>query len=257
MKVIIMAGGVGRRIKEESLTKPKPMTEIGGYPIIWHIMKIFSSYGFNEFVITLDYMSDVIVDYFLNFNQRKSDFILDMSNGNIQSHSNKSENWKIHFLHTGYRTPTGGVVKKALRYVGSERVMLTYGDGVADIDIPKLLSFHEEEGTIATLTAVLPEPRFGNILIKNRRVSNLAEKPQGEKYINGGFFVLEPKVVDYIPDDNCVFEKTPLTNLIIDQQLSAYCHNGFWGCMDTIHDKDLLVDFWEKGGKPWKTWADE
>ena len=255
MKVIIMAGGVGRRIKEESLTKPKPMAEIGGFPLIWHIMKIYSFYGFNEFVITLDYKSDVIVDYFLNYNQRKSDFIFDMSTGIIQSCANKSENWKIHFLHTGYRTPTGGVVKKALEYVGNERVMLTYGDGVADLNIPELLAFHDEEGTLATLTAVLPEPRFGNVLIKNRRVSTFAEKPQGEKYINGGFLVLEPKVIEYITDETYAFEKVPMTNLINDNQLSAYCHNGFWGCMDTIHDKDLLIDFWENGGKPWKIWG--
>lgn len=257
MKVVILAGGLGTRISEESHLKPKPMIEIGDYPILWHIMKIYSTYGFKDFIICLGYKGYKIKDYFLNYYLYKSDVTVDFSSGNQHVvHHHNAEPWKITLAETGLDTMTGGRVKKIEKYVGDETFMLTYGDGVANIDIPQLLQFHKQHGKWATLTATQPTGRFGALQLENdQRVESFQEKIKGDGgWISGGFFVFEPEIFKYIEDDHTVFEKGPLENLAKDGQLMAYKHTGFWHPMDTLRDKNHLEELWKANKAPWKIW---
>ena len=256
MKVLILAGGYGTRISEESDLKPKPMIEIGGKPILWHIMKHYSSFGFNEFVILLGYKSYVIKEYFANYYLHNSDVTIDTSKKSIEVHNNYSENWKITLLETGLDTMTGGRVKRAKDYIGKESFMLTYGDGVSDVNISELLKFHKTHGKKCTMTAIQPDGRFGALQIESgNQVSSFLEKPKGDgAWINGGFFVCEPSVIDLIENDQTIFERTPLENLAKSNELYSFKHNGFWQCMDTLRDKNNLNELWTKGKAPWKSW---
>lgn len=257
MKVVILAGGFGTRISEESYAKPKPMIEIGEFPIIWHIMKLYSSYGFHEFVICLGYKGYQIKDYFLNYYLYKSDITVNLSNENEQIiHQHDAEPWKITLVETGLETMTGGRVKRIQKYIGDQPFMLTYGDGVADIDIEKLLQFHNSHGKLATLTASEPTGRFGALaLSEEQQITSFREKLKGDDgWINGGFFVLQPEIFDYIEDDQTVFEKAPLERVADDGQLMAYKHRGFWHPMDTLRDKQHLEDLWKSNVAPWKIW---
>ena len=257
MKVLILAGGYGSRISEETILKPKPMLEIGENPILWHIMKYYSCYGFNEFIILLGYKGYLIKEYFVNYFIHNSDLTIDLTNNHIELHKNKSEGWKVTLLDTGLNTLTGGRVKRAQDFIKKERFMLTYGDGISDININELIKFHEKHKKTVTITAVKPEGRFGAIDIgEGNRILHFNEKPKGDgAWINGGYFVCEPKVLDYITEgDSTIFEKTPLENLANDGELFAYKHEGFWKPMDTQRDKNELVELWQKGKAPWKIW---
>lgn len=256
MKVLILAGGYGSRISEESDIKPKPMIEIGGKPIIWHIMKHYSSYGFNEFVILLGYKSYVIKEYFANYFLHNSDVTIDTANQKIEIHNNYSENWKITLIDTGLETMTGGRVKRAKDYIGDETFLLTYGDGVCDVNLQDLMSFHKGHGKKITMTAIQPEGRFGSLKIENdSRVSSFLEKPKGDgAWINGGFFICEPSVLNYIQNDETIFEKEPLENLVKEGELYSFKHEGFWKCMDTLRDKTQLNEMWATGNAKWKAW---
>jgi glucose-1-phosphate cytidylyltransferase len=257
MKVLILAGGYGTRISEESDIKPKPMIEIGGKPIIWHIMKHYSSYGFNEFVILLGYKSYVVKEYFANYYLHNSDVTIDTAKKSIEVHNNYSENWKITLLETGLDTMTGGRVKKARDYINNETFMLTYGDGVSDVNINELLKFHKAHGKKATMTAIQPDGKFGALRIEdNNKISNFLEKPKGDgAWINGGFFVCEPSVMDLIENDQTIFERSPLETLATSGNLFSFKHSGFWKCMDTLRDKNDLNDLWAKGKASWKSWT--
>lgn len=260
MKVVILAGGLGTRLSEETDLKPKPMVEIGGRPILWHIMKAYSYWGFNEFVILTGYKSHVIKDYFINYYTRYSDITVDMANNSVEVHQHRNEPWKVSMLYTGQDTMTGGRIKKAQDFIGNERFMLTYGDGVSNVNIPELLKFHEQSGRIATMTAVQPNGRFGALVIKDDvQITSFMEKPKGDaSWINGGFFVLEPEVFDYITEgDKTIFERSPLENLAKKGQLNAYKHEGFWRPMDTLRDKIELTELWQKDIAPWALWMKE
>jgi len=255
MKVVILAGGLGTRLQEETGVKPKPMVEIGGRPILWHIMKIYAAYGFNEFVIALGYKGEVIKNYFLNYRYRTSSLTIELKTGKVTVQDGGCEEWTVHLLDTGLNTQTGGRVKRAAEFIGDEPFMLTYGDGVANVDIKRLLAFHREQGRLATVTAVRPPARFGGLSFDGDLVSKFVEKPQiGEGWINGGFFVLQPGIVDYIEGDSTIFEREPLERLAKERQLAAYRHLGFWQCMDTLRDVRLLNNLWESGDAPWKVW---
>lgn len=257
MKVIILAGGLGTRLSEETELKPKPMVEIGGRPILWHIMKTYSYWGFNDFVILTGYKSHIIKDYFINYYTRYSDITVDMANNAVEVHQHRNEPWKVTMLYTGQDTLTGGRIKKAQDYIGNERFMLTYGDGVSDVNILELLKLHEQSGKIATMTAVQLKGRFGALVIEDEvKITSFMEKPQGgESWINGGFFVLEPKVFDFIQEgDNTIFERAPLENLACSGQLNAFKHKGFWRPMDTLRDKIELTEMWASGNAPWALW---
>lgn len=257
MKVVILAGGLGTRLSEETDLKPKPMVEIGGRPILWHIMKIYSHYGFNDFVVLTGYKSHVIKDYFINYYTRYSDITVDMSNNAVEIHKHRNEPWKVTMLYTGKDTMTGGRIKKAQDFIGNERFMLTYGDGVSDVNIPELVKLHEQSGKLATMTAVRPSGRFGALVIdEDSQITSFKEKPKGdESWINGGFFVLEPKVFDYINEgDDVVFEQKPLENLAKEGQLNAFRHDGFWRPMDTLRDKMELTKMWQENQAPWAVW---
>ena len=254
MKVVILAGGLGTRLSEETELKPKPMVEIGGKPILWHIMKIYSYYGFNEFVVLTGYKSHVIKEYFINYYNRYSDVTVDMANNTVEVHKTRNEPWKVTMLYTGKDTMTGGRIKKAQDYIGNEPFMLTYGDGVSDVDINELIKCHKESGKIVTMTAVQLSGRFGALVIKeDNMITSFMEKPKGEEsWINGGFFVCQPEVFDYIKDgDKTIFERAPLENLAKDKQLNAYKHRGFWQPMDTLRDKKELTELWETDRAPW------
>lgn len=260
MKVVILAGGLGTRLSEETELKPKPMVEIGGRPILWHLMKIYSHFGFNDFIILTGYKSHIIKDYFINYYTRYSDITVDMSNNAVEIHQHRNEPWKVTMLYTGQDTMTGGRIKKAQEYIGNERFMLTYGDGVADINLPELIKSHTDSRKLATMTAVQLSGRFGALVIKdNNLITSFMEKPKGEEsWINGGFFVLEPQIFDYIQDgDKTVWEKQPLETLARDNQLNAYKHNGFWKPMDTLRDKMELTDLWTTDLAPWAMWQKE
>ncbi len=256
MKVLILAGGYGTRISEESQFKPKPMIEIGNMPIIWHIMKHYSHYGFNEFVILGGYKQYVIKEYFNNYFLHHSDITFDMAKNEVIVHAKHAEPWKVTVLDTGLSTMTGGRIKRAKPYVGNEPFMLTYGDAVSDVDIKKLLSFHQKCGRAITITSVSISQTKGILEVdKNGSLEAFREKAiQDGSLINGGFMVCEPEVFDYISGDNTVFEKNPMKNLVADHKAAAYHHKGFWQCMDTKRDKDSLEDLWESGNAPWKTW---
>lgn len=260
MKVVILAGGLGTRLSEETELKPKPMVEIGGRPILWHIMKTYSHWGYNDFVILTGYKSHVIKDYFINYYTRYSDITVDMSNNAVEIHQHRNEPWKVTMLYTGQDTMTGGRIKKAQEYIKNERFMLTYGDGVSNVNIPELVKFHENSGKLATMTAVQPSGRFGALVINdNVQITSFMEKPKGdESWVNGGFFVLEPEVFDYIKEgDKTIFERSPLENLAKEGQLNAYKHEGFWRPMDTLRDKIELTELWQNDKAPWALWLKE
>ncbi|MFN9069036.1 MAG: glucose-1-phosphate cytidylyltransferase [Bdellovibrionales bacterium] len=256
MKVVILAGGIGSRISEESHLKPKPMIEIGGKPIIWHIMKIYSSFGLNDFVICCGYKGYVIKEYFANYFLHNSDVTFDMSKNEMTVHQNKAEAWKVTLVDTGEHTMTGGRIKRIKDYVGSEDFCMTYGDGVANVNIKELLAFHKSQKRLATLTATKPPGRFGALSVEEGRIKSFLEKPQGDgNWINGGFFVLSPKIFDFIKGDETIWEREPLEKLSTTGQLSAFCHDGFWQPMDTLRDKNLLEELWSNGKAPWKIWS--
>lgn len=256
MKVVILAGGYGTRLSEETINIPKPMVEIGGKPILWHIMKIYSHYGYNDFIICLGYKGYVIKEYFMNYFMHLSDITVDLSNGGIKVHNSKAENWKVTLVDTGTDTMTGGRIKRIKDHLDGERFMLTYGDGVGDVNIKALVKFHESHGKLATMTAVQPSGRFGALRINDeKKVESFVEKPAGDgAWINGGFFVLEPQVIDYIKDDSTTWEREPLENLTKESQLFAYKHEGFWRPMDTLRDKIELEKLWNTKKAPWKVW---
>ena len=258
MKVFILAGGLGTRLSEETILRPKPMVEVGGYPILWHIMKIYSHYGFNDFVLLCGYKIEVIKYYFLNYYANNSDLTINLKSNDIEIHSNTSEPWKVTILNTGLETSTGSRIKKARKFIenSKEPFFLTYGDGVADINILDLLEFHKKNGKIGTLSAVMPSGRFGSILIDDsHNIQSFIEKPQGDGgWINGGFFVFEPEFLNYIPDNDVMLEADPLNNLIKDSQLNAYKHQGFWKAMDTLRDNHDLNKLWVNKKAPWKVW---
>jgi len=257
MKVVILAGGLGTRISEESNIKPKPMIEIGEKPILWHIMKGYSHFGFNEFVICLGYKGYQIKEYFANYHLHESDVTFDFTSGSKKvTHNNHAEPWKVTLVNTGLETSTGGRVKRIEKYTGGEPFMLTYGDGVADIDIKALVASHQSQGKIATVTAARPLGRFGALNIApDGRVKKFQEKTEGENsWVNAGFFVLQPEIFDYLKDDSTQFEKEPLERLAKEGQLSAYKHSGFWYPMDSIRDKQHLETLWQAGQAPWKVW---
>lgn len=257
MKVFILAGGQGTRLAEETVHKPKPMVEIGGRPILWHIMNIYAAADCKEFVLALGYKGDMIKKFFVDYYHYRNDISLDLAGGKIKVHGNSSEDWTVHCVDTGLDAGTGGRLKQLSVWVEGKTFMMTYGDGLADIDIKKLLKFHREHGKLATITAVRPAARFGGLEFDGDFVTNFVEKPQiGEGWINGGFFVLEPEVLDYIDEDGTMFEQNPLERLAQDQQLVAYRHEQFWQCMDTLRDVRLLNDLWKKGEAPWKVWKD-
>jgi glucose-1-phosphate cytidylyltransferase len=256
MKTIILAGGLGTRLAEESQIRPKPMVEIGGRPILWHIMKIYSAFGLNEFIICCGYKGYIIKEYFANYFLHTSDVTFDLTNNDIKIHQNNAEPWKVTLVDTGESSMTGGRIKRIKDYLGNEDFCMTYGDGVGNIDIKALIEFHKTQRTLATVTATQPPGRFGAMDInKEGKVTQFKEKPQGDNtWINGGFFVLSPKVLDLIENDQTVFEKYPMEELSRRNQLSAYLHNGFWQPMDTLRDKNYLEDLWQSGKAPWKTW---
>ena len=256
MKDGILAGGFGTRISEESHLKPKPMIEIGARPILWHIMKHYSQYGYNEFIICLGYKQYVVQEFFADYFLHTSDVTFDLANNTMKVHNNYSEPWKVTLIDTGLHTMTGGRVKRIQEYVGNEPFMLTYGDGVADIDLKGLEEFHRSHGKIATISAVNVGQRFGVLDLSGEgQINSFREKNDSDGgVINGGFMVLNPEVFDYLKDDTTVFEKEPMENLAKDGQLMAYRHNGFWKCMDTQRDKMQLEEMWASGKAPWKTW---
>ncbi|HVF67315.1 MAG TPA: glucose-1-phosphate cytidylyltransferase [Pyrinomonadaceae bacterium] len=257
MRTVILAGGLGTRLQEETTVKPKPMAEVGGKPILWHIMKLYAAHGFDEFVVALGYKSEVIKDYFLNYRYQASDLTVRLSTGDVTVRDGKCEDWTVHLVETGLQTQTGGRVKRAAPFVGGETFMMTYGDGVSNVDIKSLLAFHRSHGRLATVTAVRPPARFGGMKFEGDLVAHFEEKPQiGEGWINGGFFVLEPAVADYIEGDETVFEREPLERLADEGQLVAYRHDGFWQCMDTLRDLRLLEGLWQSGNAPWEVWND-
>jgi glucose-1-phosphate cytidylyltransferase len=257
MKAVILAGGFGTRISEESSTRPKPMVEIGNKPILWHIMKIYSAYGINDFIICCGYKGYVIKEYFANYFLHRSDVMFDISNNRMEVLKNGVEQWKVMLIDTGEKTMTGGRIKMVKDLIGDETFFLTYGDGVANINISKQLEFHRQQKNLATLTAVQPPGRFGAFRLDDNedRVSSFKEKPKGDgAWINGGFFVLEPGAIDYIDDNMTVWEQEPLQGLARDGMLSAYRHDGYWQSMDTLRDKMVLEELWNNGNAPWKVW---
>lgn len=257
MKVVILAGGFGTRISEESHLKPKPMVEIGERPILWHIMKIYSSYGFNDFVICLGYKGYCIKEYFAHYYLHESDVTFDFRNENDQMvHNHSAEPWSVTLVNTGIETMTGGRLKRVRNYLGNEPFMLTYGDGVADVNIKELIDYHRNHGKLATVTSIQPSGRFGALALDEKNiVHGFEEKPKGDgAWVNGGFFVMQPEMLDYIEDDNTVLENEPLEKLARNKQLVAYKHTGFWQPMDTLRDKNYLDDLWKSDSAPWKVW---
>ena len=257
MKVVILAGGYGTRISEESISKPKPMIEIGGKPILWHIMKIYSAHGINDFIICCGYKGYVIKEYFANYFLHNSDVTFDMQKNHMQVHQQYAEPWKVTLVDTGENTMTGGRLKRISEYVKDEESFcFTYGDGVSSVDVSASIQFHQQQGRLATMTAVYPPGRFGALDIDQNRVTTFKEKPKGDGgMINGGFFVLSPKVLELLDQDDSVWEKEPLEHLAKSRELSAYEHHGFWQPMDTLRDKNYLEELWLAGNAPWKVWS--
>lgn len=256
MKVVILAGGLGTRISEETDLKPKPMVEIGGKPILWHIMKLYSHYGFNEFVVCLGYRGYVIKEYFANYFLHQSNVTIDLKENKMEVHDCNAEPWRISLIDTGLNTMTGGRIKRIQEYIGNETFMLTYGDGVGNVNISELFTFHKQHGKYATITSVQPSGRFGALVLDGKsNVLSFQEKPKGDgAWVNAGFFVMDPKVFGYIAGDSTVLEKEPLENLVRDKELVAYRHNGLWQPMDTLRDKYSLEEMWKSGNAPWKVW---
>ena len=247
---------MGTRLSEETVVRPKPMIEIGGRPILWHILKIYSAHGINEFIICLGYKGYVIKEYFANYALHMSDVTFDMKDSSVEVHQSLAEPWRVTLIDTGVDTMTGGRLKRVARYLGTEDFCFTYGDGVADIDLRTLLEFHRGQKTLATVTAVRPPSRFGALRIQGTKVASFQEKPEGDSWINGGFFVLSPKVIDYIAADSTVWEREPMERLAREGQLATFTHDGFWHPMDTLRDKNQLEEIWKSGKAPWKTWRD-
>jgi len=255
MKAVILAGGLGTRIAEETSVRPKPMVEIGGRPVLWHIMKIYSAHGVTDFVICLGYKGYLIKEYFANYFLHMSDVTFDLSQNRMEVHQKHAEPWRVTLVDTGEDTMTGGRLKRVRDYVGKDDFCFTYGDGVGNVDIGKLIEFHRAQKRLATVTAVQPPGRFGALDLKGGLITSFQEKPQGDgSWINGGFFVLSPKVIDYIEGDATIWERDPMERLARDRQLSAYAHNGFWQPMDTLRDKNQLEALWQSGKAPWKVW---
>ncbi|MBG6164618.1 glucose-1-phosphate cytidylyltransferase [Roseibium album] len=260
MKAVILAGGLGTRLAEETVTRPKPMVEIGGKPILWHIMKMYSAHGINDFVVCLGYKGYMIKEYFANYLMHVSNVTIDLKNGGVELHENRSEPWKITLIETGLNTQTAGRIKKILPYVGDEDFCMTYGDGLSDVDIAESIAFHRKEDRLATVTAVRLPGRFGAVEIDDTKVSGFVEKPRGESgWINGGFFVLSPQIANYLQDldiENIPWEQAPMKGISRDGEMSAYVHDGFWQPMDTLREKQYLEDLWQSGEAPWKVWKD-
>jgi len=255
MKLVILAGGLGTRLSEETIVKPKPMVQIGGQPILWHIMKLYSHYGVNDFIVCLGYKGFMIKEYFANYFLHMSDVTFDIANNKMKVHHANAEPWSVTLIDTGEKTSTGGRLKRVEAFIGEEDFCFTYGDGVADINIGKLVQFHKEQGTLATVTSIQPPGRYGILDIAHSKVTGFQEKPRGDGgWINGGFFVLSPQVIKYIDNDNIVWERQPLETLAIEGQLSTYHHNGFWQAMDTLRDNIMLNELWENSKAPWKVW---
>ena len=256
MKAVILAGGLGSRISEETHLKPKPMIEIGGKPVLWHIMKGYSAHGINDFVICCGYKGYVIKEYFANYFLHMSDVTFDMQNNKMEVHQQSAEPWRVTLVDTGEKTMTGGRLRRVRDYLGDEDFCFTYGDGVSNVNITELITFHRKQKKLATLTGIQPPGRFGVLNLKGESVASFEEKPHGEgAWINGGFFVLSPKVIDLIGGDATVWEREPMESLAHDGQLSAYLHSGFWHAMDTLRDRNHLEELWQSGKAPWKVWA--
>ena len=256
MKVVLLAGGLGTRLSEETTLRPKPMVEIGGMPILWHIMKIYSAHGYNEFVICLGYRGYLIKEYFANYFLHKSDVTIDLSNNSLKVHDSQAEPWKITLVDTGKESMTGGRIKRIQPHIGNEPFLLTYGDGVSDVNITELVKFHKENGKLCTVTSVQPSGRFGALNISDKNsVLSFTEKPRGDgSWINGGFFVCEPSVFDYIDGDQTTWEKEPMENIANNGEMDTFKHNGFWKPMDTLRDKQELEADWAAGNAKWKIW---
>jgi len=255
MKTVILAGGLGTRLAEETDATPKPMVEIGGLPILWHIMKIYAAHGFDEFLVALGYRPEVVKNFFLNYHHLRNDLTI-TGEGKVEVHDGSREGWRTHLIDTGIDTQTGGRIKRLQAWLDDGTFMLTYGDGVADVDLAQLVEFHRGHGKLATVTAVRPPARFGGLSFEGDLVVEFTEKPQiGEGWINGGFFVLEPDVLGYIDGDDTIWEREPLERLAEEGQLAAYRHDGFWQPMDTLRDVRLLESLWQSGDVPWKVWA--
>lgn len=256
MKVVILAGGLGTRLSEETSARPKPMVEVGGRPMLWHIMHLYAAHGLNEFVLALGYKAEMVRSYFLSYHAVARDLTVHLANGKATTHDGEGrEDWTIHLIDTGLETQTGGRLRKLREWIGKEPFCLTYGDGVSDVDIGKLIKFHQAHGKLATVTAVRPPARFGGLELKGDEVRAFTEKNQAsEGWINGGFFVLDPKVLDYIAGDDVLWEKEPLERLAAEGQLRAFRHEGFWQPMDTLRDLRNLESLWASGSPPWKTW---
>ncbi len=255
MKAVILAGGYGTRISEESHLKPKPIIEIGGKPILWHIMKMYSAAGIHEFVICLGYKGYVIKEYFANYFLHMSNVTFDMAENHMEVHENNAEPWRVTLVDTGDDTMTGGRLKRAAPYIGAEAFCFTYGDGVSDIDIVQLIAFHRAQRTLATVTAVQPPGRFGALNVSGNLITSFQEKPKGEGgWINGGFFVAAPAALDYVAGNDTIWEREPMEKLAAERNLSAYFHEGFWHAMDTLRDKNYLEELWSAGRAPWKKW---
>lgn len=258
MKAVILAGGHGTRLSEETGVKPKPMVEVGGKPILWHIMKIYASYGLTDFVICCGYKGEVIYEYFANYSMNSSDVTFDLRHNSMQIHRSETEPWRVTLLNTGLHTMTGGRIKRAIEFIGDETICLTYGDGVGDVNITNLIGFHRSQRKLATLTAVIPPGRYGvfNLEENQNEIYNFREKKNGSDsvFINGGFFVLEPGVTKYLQDDSTVWELGPLERMAEEGQLAAFRHKGFWQSMDTLADRYVLETLWNSGNPPWKIW---
>ncbi|MBU0579727.1 MAG: glucose-1-phosphate cytidylyltransferase [Candidatus Margulisbacteria bacterium] len=253
MKVLILAGGLGTRISEETEVRPKPMVEIGGKPILWHIMQHYSNFGFNDFVILLGYKGNIIKEYFAHYFLYQSDVTFDLKNNSVEYHKNSAEPWKVTLVDTGVDTMTGGRIKRVKNFITGEPFMLTYGDGISDVDLNKLLKFHKKHGKLITMTTVQPEGRYGSLdLNANGQINSFIEKPKGDgAWINAGFFVCEPGILNYIKGDEDIFEKAPLEKMVKDKKVFAYKHDGFWRCMDTLRDKVVLNQIWNSAKAPW------
>ena len=255
MKAVILAGGLGSRLSEETTVRPKPMVEIGGKPILWHIMKIYAAHGIEEFVICLGYKGYVIKEFFANYHLHTCDLSFDLGHGDIQVHRSSAEPWKVTLVDTGEDTMTGGRLRRVLPYLGDEEFCFTYGDGLADIDITALIAYHHEQGALATVTAVQPPGRFGAVELNGTRVLRFEEKPRGDgAWLNGGFFVLSPEVGHYLDDDQTTWEEGPLRTLTSEGQLASFRHKGFWQAMDTLRDRNQLERLWDSGNAPWRVW---